>query len=242
MTEKQNQNRNPPKTESKDPPPKAETKKTKRKRRPTWDRIVDQLPVDALAASPSSATAACRGPERAEYAAVEASIPLDYVEMVDQVNTQTVVGAEHAPEPRWCLCEQPDGEFPKVRMFQELEDMARYMGRLEGDETAIWAFYGIPMRFTAPIGDDKIRYLFLPGEEMAVSIPKSNQELMRTLDADDVLAAEPDWQEDGWIGDPALSEAVSESYYKKDKTPAEEDDEFDDDGDDDDDQDHEHTS
>ena len=50
--------------------------------------------------------------------------------------------AEVATSPAWCLCEMPEGDYSRVRVFPDVEHLVRHIGRLEGEEVSVWAFYG----------------------------------------------------------------------------------------------------
>ena len=48
--------------------------------------------------------------------------------------------AEVTANPAWCLCEMPEGDYSRVRVFPDVERLVRYIGRLEGEEVSVWAF------------------------------------------------------------------------------------------------------
>ena len=150
---------------------------------------------------------------------------------------------EYSSNPVWCLCEFPEGEFPKVRLFRSPDNLARYMRRLEGQEVAVWAFYGVPLSFTAPDPKFNRRYLCLPGNQEAILIPSSPTESIQRVDISILELLGLDVQEDGWLGDPRLAEGTGAFYEPPeplpDGTTNTTTDEEDDDEDDEDDEDEE---
>jgi hypothetical protein len=234
-------NDQPQPSEQQPPKETSETKSPKPKRKKSkgtpWERALSRLPADVRERLQSSeAENDSLTPEELEYQQVRAKLPAPVQEAIDATTGAAEVEDDaDAPDLRWVICEQPEGEFPKIRMFETAEALVRHLGELDGTETAVWPLYGIPLRFTLAYGKTKDRYLFLPGEQTALRIPKSAREAVERIDAD--LLSSMEWQDDGWMGDPALAESVSEEYYTGSKLKqAEEDDEFpDDDFDEDDD-------
>lgn len=178
----------------------------------SWNRILGELP-GLQSQQPGSATAEAVNPEEAEFSKLLADLPgLQLPELTPPAFEDEVVAQADQHPPRFCLCEMPDGEYPNVRIFKGVEGLVTYLGKLEGDDMAVWAFYGIPLRFTVP---DKggHRYLFLPGEQEAIPIPRTDMEPIQKIAAD---LLELDFQADGWIGDPVMAEASSPDYYRTD--------------------------
>src|ERR1017187_982246 len=147
-----------------------------------YQRIMEELPSRDRLKYP--ATEPVLAPEHLAYqkAREELSTPLQ--EALDAM----VPLAEEVPqaeELRWCICESPEGEFARVRIFKELEGLARYLGRLEGAETSVWPFYGLALRFTKPLSQFYgRRLLLLPGEEEAIILPQSPAEPFKTVPLD----------------------------------------------------------
>jgi len=110
-------------------------------------------------------------------------------------------------EPAWCLCEMPEGDYSRVRVFPTLESLAAHIGRLEGDEVSVWAFYGTPLRLTS-MGNSGQRYLLVSDQEVVV-IPQGGDTSLQLAD-DPIL---PPVQEDGWLGDEAFTQGSTENYY-----------------------------
>jgi hypothetical protein len=81
-------------------------------------------------------------------------------------------------------------------MFNDPEALASRLAFLEGQEVAVWPFFGLPMGFTK----GPPRHLMLPNGE-AMTIPISDSQapeiVQRLFDAADM-------QEDGFLGPPEL--------------------------------------
>lgn len=107
-----------------------------------------------------------------------------------------------AIEHRWCLCEMQEGEFPRVRLYTTLEGLTEAIAKREGQETAVWAMYGIPLKLTKAVatGDSrKLRYLLLPNQQAApVGI-----EVPFQLVAQESLPENFEIEYEGWLGDAA---------------------------------------
>lgn len=117
----------------------------------------------------------------------------------------------------YCLCEVPEGEYPRMKIFRGPESLSRYIGDLEGQEIAVWPFYGNPLRLTIPDEQGR-RYLLLPNaagiaESRAIPILRTPHERLEEIDFDELVNA-PEFQEDGWLGDPSLTEPSSGEYYR----------------------------
>jgi hypothetical protein len=106
---------------------------------------------------------------------------------------------------RYGCVECPDGEFPVVRLFKTEEALARHVGGREGKDVSIVPFYGHFLRFSK----GPQRYMFSPGGEKLVLIPRDGIGPVRSCEADLV---EFDWQEDGFVGPPELADT---SYLEK---------------------------
>ena len=125
--------------------------------------------------------------------------------------------------PRWCLCEVPEGEQPISRMYKKLDTMLAYIGSLEGKDVHVWCFYGVPMRMTRPLLQKKsgmaVRYVLLPGEYEAVSVPKNSQLPSERGSATKMLGvknvSDIDWQDDGFLGDVQLKKSVAADFYDR---------------------------
>jgi hypothetical protein len=114
---------------------------------------------------------------------------------------------EHTVEHHWCLCEMPEGDFPRVFAFPSLQRLVEAIAKREGDETAVWPMYGIPLRMTKAIPNPKnggalTRYLLLPNQLAAVVSAKEPYRLIEQS----VLPSNIETQEEGWLGDPTMLE------------------------------------
>jgi hypothetical protein len=165
-------------------------------------RMMQELPLAPPADAPLPQ-------EACDYREFRESLPPDAREMLD-----SMVVMEEPPDeglaPRWCLCEAPEGEFSRVRLFKTAEDLVRYMGKLEGQEVSAWVFYGQALRFTKAHPICGRRLLLLPGEKEAVGIPAIPNEPLLTMSAQQI----PDdvaFQENGWLGQPELAESSGDT-------------------------------
>ena len=134
---------------------------------------------------------------------------------------KTAVVPSDVPEElqmRWCICESPEGEFARVRIFKEVDGLIHYLGRLEGQETSVWPFYGVAMRITKPLASfQDRRLLFMPGEDEAIILPQSPAEPIRRVPMsllEDLT--EEDFQKNGWMGLTELAEGSSEEFSQGD--------------------------
>lgn len=100
---------------------------------------------------------------------------------------------------RFALVETTDGEWSKLRVFKTAEGLARRIGALEGTDTVVVPFFGLPLKITR----GPQRYLTLPNGQ-AVQIPLYDGAPARVIPAD--LMPEVPIQEDGFIGPIELSE------------------------------------
>jgi hypothetical protein len=128
------------------------------------------------------------------------------------------VRVEVSTQPAWCLCEMPEGDYSRVRVFSDLENLVNHIGRLEGEEVSVWAFYGTPLRLTRPDSVGQ-RYLLVSDQEVVI-VPRGVDSVVQFAE-NPVL---PEVQEDGWLGDEAFTQGSTENYYAYE---APQDDQFD---------------
>lgn len=150
-----------------------------------------------------------------DYRAALNTIPDSFRERLSDPDREA--RAEVATSPAWCLCEMPEGDYSRVRVFPDLEHLVRHIGRLEGEEVSVWAFYGTPLRITRPMGSPGQRYLLVSDQEV-VPIPYGGGQVLYSVG--DKMAgrhvddqALPEVQEDGWLGDEAFTQGSTETYY-----------------------------
>ena len=115
---------------------------------------------------------------------------------------------------RYCLIECPDGDWSMIRMFKSPEGLARRIGQLEGEDTVVWAVFGIPLRITK----GPQRYLLLPDGQTALTVPVIEGGPVKQVDAD--LLDSLELQDDGYIGPPELAHAHAITRQKKSSPPA----------------------
>ena len=162
--------------------------------------------------------------EEHAYASSLTALPLVMAEKIGRPETQEAVDVDTPFS--WCVCEMPEGDFPRVRVFSDFEVMARHVGKLEGDEVSVWIFYGTPIPITQP-GRDGSRHMITSRRE-AFRIPQVDREAVSSVVIEKTPAM--NLQEDGWLGDPSLTETAEAAYYVHE---APKDDEFDPDNGDD---------
>lgn len=102
-------------------------------------------------------------------------------------------------QPRFCLCEVADGEFPIARVFGELSGFLRRLALLDGRFVNVWGFFGVPIRLSKPTkcGD---RYIQL-GDQV-FRVPNSPQDKIERLALGIV---DLEYQDDGWLGPEEMS-------------------------------------
>ncbi len=104
-------------------------------------------------------------------------------------------------EARWCVVESPDGEWAQLRAFRNPEGLARRLQQLEGQDTVVWCFYGVPLKLTK----GPQRLLTMPGGRQMVQIPVFEGGPVRLVDAE--AAGKVAFLETGYVGPPELAEA-----------------------------------
>ncbi len=100
---------------------------------------------------------------------------------------------------RYGVVESPDGEWPVTRLFKTPEGLATHLGRLEGSDTSVACFYGVPL----PITKGPQRYLLLPDGANVVEIPLHTTADPRVVSADAIRTAAI--EENGFLGPPELA-------------------------------------
>ena len=119
----------------------------------------------------------------------------------------------------WCLCDMPEGDFPRVHVFSSLPRLLNAISKREGSETAVWVTYGIPLRITKALKSAKgqTRYLLLPNNLAAtIGGEDSGRIIDQSLLPDDLVI-----QEEGWLGDPDYLE--DQHYFMETNASIDED-------------------
>jgi hypothetical protein len=178
--------------------------KTDNKKR--WVKLLQTLPAELRSSRLSKATDDSLDENQLNYkATVEKHIS---PELLDRLPRPSEVTPEIASDPAWCVCEMPEGDFPRIRVFQDFEVMVRHLANLDGQEVSAWVFFGSPFSFTTHDAAG-YRYLMTSSSEAhriskdagpVTSVPASKLQNVSL-------------REDGWLGDVELAEASSESYY-----------------------------
>jgi hypothetical protein len=75
----------------------------------------------------------------------------------------TIAAPRHpvVDKPEWCLVLSPDGDYPTLEIFPNVETLTKRMRVLEDQDVYAFPFFGIPIPFTA--GPN--RFLQLPNGE-----------------------------------------------------------------------------
>ena len=157
-----------------------------------------------------------------DYAASLTELPLSVSERIERPDVEEAGDVDNPFS--WCVCEMPEGDFPRVRVFSEFEFLLRHLGKLEGQEVSVWVFYGTPISLTE-VDDSGSRYLMTSRQE-AFKLPSHVGEPVSPVASTEVVKLNV--QDDGWLGDPSLTESATSTYYAR-ETP--QDDEFDPDDD-----------
>ena len=144
-----------------------------------------------------------------DYVSSLADLPLTLSERIDRPDSQESVDTDTPFS--WCVCEMPEGDFPRVRVFGDFEAMTRHISKLEGEEVSVWVFYGTPISLTQS-DKDGFRYLLTSRREaFRLSLSQSATEPVVSVARDQVSSL--NIQEDGWLGDPNLTESTNANYY-----------------------------
>lgn len=122
--------------------------------------------------------------------------------------------------PQWCCYEQEEGQFPRVRIFGELNSLVQHLRKLEGREITVGIIHGRPAWITNHRDWNGQRYLILPGAESAVPIRRSKSGELPKLPVDPAEVQEGfitvghdrvTIQSEGWLGDLSLLEPCPRS-------------------------------
>lgn len=124
---------------------------------------------------------------------------------------------------RWGIIECPSGEWAQMRLFKSAESLARRITQLEGSDTIVWCFFGLPMSLTK----GPQRYLQLPGGTQMIQVPIFEGGPCKIVDAD--LLGSIEIEESGFIGPKELAEAVMPEDDPEAKAATSGDDDDDDD-------------
>lgn len=112
---------------------------------------------------------------------------------------------------QWCMCEMPEGDFPRTFAYPTLKGLTDAVLRREGQETAVYLLYGVPLQLTRAVGGTdycaKVRYILLPNQKAAVVSANMPFKVIDQSELPDGIEV----QDEGWLGN---SDMVSDqSYY-----------------------------
>jgi hypothetical protein len=168
-----------------------------------WEKYLDTVPGLVDVVVPQNTPL---GDDDAEYRAFAADLPADIAErMAEAPNQADEPPWEKVIEHQWCLCEMPEADFPRVYAFPSLKRLVEALAKREGNETAVWPMFGVPLRLTKALPNPKkpgalTRYLLLPNQLAAVVSSNEGFQLIPQT----VLPDSLEMQDEGWLGDPDL--------------------------------------
>lgn len=113
--------------------------------------------------------------------------------------TQTPDEDVDASVARYAIVESPDGEWAMARLYKTPEALAKRVGQLDGSDTVVWCFFGLPIQLTR----GPQRYLILPGGNQAIAVPLVPGAPCKLVPAD--LLESLEIQEDGYLGPKELA-------------------------------------
>ncbi len=118
---------------------------------------------------------------------------------------------------RFGIVECPDGGWGQMRMFKNAEGLARRLQQLEGTDTIVWCFYGIPL----PLTKGPQRYLSMPNGVQMIEVPMYEGKPVKLVNIDTLGNIE--FEEQGFVGPPELAE-TGPMVTKSKSTKGEDDD------------------
>lgn len=194
-----------------------------------WDSWVGTLTPEAQSAIRDKGDGPLAAPEdgpddeemAADFAAFRKTLtPAALEDLDDAVDAEVHERTEISTMPRYCMVIAPDGELPSAVLYKTVEGLVRKIGELDGQDVAVWAFYGILL----PITKGPQRYVLVQDGQSAVQVPMHPKAkiVRQALDLIDGLAVE----EDGYLGDRVLMKPIESQQETADVTqPPPEDDE-----------------
>ena len=146
--------------------------------------------------------------EAVDYSNFAANLPEDVAKQLNAIKVEDYEKVlAKTIEHRWCLCDMPEGEFPRIHSYLNLSSLVEALAKREGKETAVWAMYGVPLILTKALtrgSDDEkelYRYLLLPNQ-MATIV--AHKEPFKLIAQDNIPEEHLEPEESGWLGDPAF--------------------------------------
>lgn len=144
------------------------------------------------------------------YKKMLANLPGELAEQLQQTNDKPVEWPKQI-EHAWCLCDMPEGDFPRVHMYKDLTQLVEAIAKREGQTTAVWPMYGIPLRLSKAFKRQRdgilCRYLLLPNQKAILIAANETLKLVDQVE----LVEELEIEEDGWLGDQV--HLKSQSYF-----------------------------
>lgn len=138
------------------------------------------------------------------------NLPKELSDQLRQTNNQDIDWPKQI-EHSWCLCDMPEGEFPRVHIYKDLHQLIEAIAKREGQTTAVWPMFGIPLRLSKAFKRQKdgllCRYLLLPNQKAVLITLNEPIKLLDQIE----LTEELEIEEDGWLGDQI--HLKSQSYF-----------------------------
>lgn len=161
-----------------------------------WDDFLAQM-------SPTVQAAFRREPAAVEVDADDDSALADLGPLARQglegLSEKPQVEEIDASIAKFHLVECADGEWATVSTFKVPEGMVRRLADLEGQDTNVWAFYGVPLI----ISRGPQRYVCLPDGKHAMTVPPYAGGPVKIVDITLLTGIKP--QDDGYMGPPELA-------------------------------------
>lgn len=166
---------------------------------------VTQILRDRLRDSLTEVTTAVAvmGDEETEYVAMRKRLPPVLREALAAARAESEEPDLTTTQHHWVLCSMPEGEFPRVSVYPQLSRLVEAIAKLEGQEVAVWAMFGVPLRLTQRFEHNggNARYILLPSQTAALVAKGVRFEILPQSEIPDGLAIE----EDGWLGDNTIT-------------------------------------
>lgn len=122
--------------------------------------------------------------------------------------------ADPVTTPRYGLVVCPSGEFPVVKLFKTAEQLATFVGKLEGEDVCVVCFHG----HFLPLTEGPPRFI-LAGDK-AVGVPCVGRPEPVVMPLGKLMDEGLDTQDDGFLGPPELAQTYELARPRGDKDQA----------------------
>ena len=151
-----------------------------------------------------------------EEAEAQVDASSDYIQMLGKISENvkehlrelcSQATADATPDGRFGIVECADGEWSVLRLYKSSDALAHRIGQLDGSDTVVWCFFGVPIQIT----QGTPRYLLLEGSENAICVQKTGKCSRVPVSQLEPIAI----QHDGFLGpDDLVREQAIESRKK----------------------------